>query len=758
MDFSPGAISAFLLKHPPGDFARGELTFAPAVALLPLIVAIALAVAVAWFAVSRLRRIGAADRMVLGVIRTAVFLLVGFCLLRPTLVLSRAIAQRNVLAVVLDDSRSMSVTDVGDESRLAALQRVFADSSDLMRRLGDKFAVRVFRATADATPWGGAGTLDASGARTDLATSLGSTREALADLPLAGIVVVSDGAQNGPGDLDAELLRLTAREVPVHTVGVGSTRFERDIGIDALRLPGQVLAGGDAPGEALLRLRGVGGQRVTLTTIAGGRLVAVDTIALPADRELLPVPIRVPAVDVGVLPVEVEVSALDGEATLLNNRATSVLTVAGGAQKILYVEGEPRPELPFLRRAVTADSALQVVALIRTARDKHLRLGVDDSTELVNGFPTRREELFRYRGIVLGSVEAGYFSGEQLRMLQDFVAIRGGGLLALGGRRALGEGGYAGTPLDEALPLQLDAAVSGRNDGPATAIALVPTAAGRDHPALALPADSSVGWDSLPTLTTVNAAGRPRPGATVLIEGRNAAGTVPALTVQRYGRGKAAIFLPQDAWRWQLTDRLPERDRSHAAFWDRLLRWTVDDVPTMTSLLAEPALTAPNEPVELRGRVTDSTFAPRDDARAVVRVVPPDAPTYDVALEPDLGHPGEFTGRFVPTSAGAYRLEMLAIRDGDTTTTAALVMSDPARGDPGPVERNDPLLARIAERTGGKHYDINDLGSLPDDVLLTRSGVTARETSDLWDAPLVFFLFLLLLGADWGWRRWRGLA
>ena len=139
-------------------------------------------------------------------------------------------------------------------------------------------------------------------------------------------------------------------------------------------------------------------------------------------------------------------------------------------------------------------------------------------------------------------------------------------------------------------------------------------------------------------------------------------------------------------------------------------------------------------------------------------VVPPDAPTYDVALEPDLGHPGEFTGRFVPTSAGAYRLEMLAIRDGDTTTTAALVMSDPARGDPGPVERNDPLLARIAERTGGKHYDINDLGSLPDDVLLTRSGVTARETSDLWDAPLVFFLFLLLLGADWGWRRWRGLA
>lgn len=758
MDFSPGAISAFLLKHPPGDFARGEFAFAPAIALLPLALAVGAAVAVTWFAVSRLRKVGVADRVVLGAIRTVVFLLVGFCLLRPTLVLSRAIAQRNVIAVVLDDSRSMSVADVRSDTRLAALQRVFADSSDLMRRLGDKFTVRVFRAAAEAVPAAGAASLTATGTRTDLATAIGNAREALTDLPLAGIVVVSDGAQNGPGDLDSELLQLAAREVPVHTVGVGATRFTRDIGVDALRLPGQVLSGGDAPGEALLRLRGVGGERAVLTTIAGGRLVAVDTIRLPDDRELLPVPIKVPAVDEGLLAVQVEVAPLDGEATLINNRASTVVSVSTGAQKILYVEGEPRPELPFLRRAVTADSALQVVALIRTARNKHLRLGVDDSTELVAGFPTRREELFRYRGIVLGSVEAGYFTAEQLRMLQDFVAIRGGGLLALGGRRALGEGGYAGTPLDKALPLELDPGVSGRNEGPATTVALVPTPSGRDHPALVLPEGASAGWDSLPTLTTVNVPGRPRAGATVLIEGRGTAGTVPALTVHRYGRGKAAVFLPQDAWRWQLTDKLPESDRSHAAFWDRLLRWTVDAVPGMTTLQAEPMLTAPREPVELRARVTDSTFAPRDDARALVRVIPPDAPTYEMELDPDLGGPGEFTGRFVPTSAGSYRLELLAIRGADTTTSAALVVSDPERGDPGPMERNDPLLARIAERTGGNHYDIDDLGSLPDDVLLTRSGVTARETSDLWDAPLVFVLFLLLLAADWGWRRWRGLA
>ena len=148
---------------------------------------------------------------------------------------------------------------------------------------------------------------------------------------------------------------------------------------------------------------------------------------------------------------------------------------------------EPRPELPFTRRAVSADSALQLVALVRTAREKHLRLGVDDSLELVNGFPTRREELFQYRAIMLGSIEAGYFSADQLRMLQEFVGTRGGGLLALGGRRALGEGGYVGTPLDEVLPFALDPGVSGRAEGPAASITVLPTSAGLDHPALALP-------------------------------------------------------------------------------------------------------------------------------------------------------------------------------------------------------------------------------------------------------------------------------
>jgi uncharacterized membrane protein len=753
------AISAFLLKHPRGEFARGDLVFAPVVpGLLLLALMLGFAMLAAWL-VGRLRGASAADRLVLGGTRVAAFLLVGFCLTRPTLVLSRAVAHRNVLAVVLDDTRSMAITDVDGASRLAAVQAAFGDSSSVMRRLAERFAVRVYRGAATATAMPGASSLRGQGSRTDLPAALAAVREGLADMPLAGMIVVSDGAHNGDSDLDAELLRLASIGIPVHTVGVGESRFERDLAVEALRLPDEVLIGGEAPGEVVLALRGVAGRPAVLSIEAGGRLVGVDTVQLPADRELVVVPIRVPAVEPGVLAVRVSAAPIAGEMTLLNNHASVVLRVRQGPEKILYVEGEPRPELPFLRRAIAPDSALQLVALVRTARDKHLRLGVDDSLELVTGFPTRREELFRYRAVILGSIEAGYFTGEQLRMLQDFVGQRGGGLLALGGRAALAEGGYAGTPLDEVLPVVLPSGAPSGDDAPALPVVVRRTTAGREHPALELGSANVTPFDSLPPLTVVNLAGEVRPGATVLLEGElPAGGSMPLFAVQRYGRGKSAVLLVQDLWRWQMRHDAEVEDITHAALWDRILRWAVAGVPDALQLDASPSLAAPGEPVELRARITDSTYTPRDDARVTVRVVPPDAVAYDVPLLPDLAAAGEYAGRFTPASAGGYRLELTAVRGRDTLTARGLVVSDADRSDPGRMERDDALLARIAERTGGVNHDIAEVDRLPDEVALTRSGITARASHDLWDAPLVFFLFLLLLGFDWGWRRMRGLA
>jgi len=100
----------------------------------------------------------------------------------------------------------------------------------------------------------------------------------------------------------------------------------------------------------------------------------------------------------------------DGELIAENNERETLVEVREGRQKILYLEGEPRFEVKFMRRAVADDPELQLVVLQRTAENKFLRLDVDSGDELANGFPTTREELFEYRGIVIGSLPPGFTS------------------------------------------------------------------------------------------------------------------------------------------------------------------------------------------------------------------------------------------------------------------------------------------------------------------------------------------------------------
>ena len=432
---------------------------------------------------------------------------------------------------------------------------------------------------------------------------------------------------------------------------------------------------------------------------------------------------------------------------------------------MLYVEGEPRPEFAFLRRAVAADSAVQVVGLMRSAEHKFLRLGVRDSMELVNGFPTRREELFRFRAIILGSVESSFFTGDQLRMLQEFVSQRGGTLLALGGRASFAEGGYAGTPLSEVLPVTLNAPRADTGAAPIE-LALRPTTAGRVHAALRLRESEEANlarWDSLPKLTSVNRLGSLRAGATTLLSGRAGDGRdaaeVPVLAFQRYGRGMGIVLGVQDTWLWRMHASMPLEDATHATLWRQTLRWMVEGVPEQVELAAVPARVAPGEPVELRARVVDSTFAPVSQASVVARITTPTGGLVDVPLERSPTADGTYTGRYVPTDRGAFAMSATARVAGDSLrSVAGALLADDQGADVEQAELRTGLLRQVARETGGHYYPLSQAARLAEDVNFTESGVTQRDSHDLWDMPIVFLLLVTLLGAEWFYRRRRGLA
>ena len=756
-----------LFKYRPFAFAKGTLAFASPIPIWVLMVVAGGAIGLGAYAYTRhAGGLRARDRVALTLLRAASIAVVAFALARPVLVLSTSITQRNVVGIVVDDSRSMQLRDDDGRARADVVSRLVggADSS-LYRALASEYQLRVFRLS------GGGRLVDAStvryeGTRTRLVSSLMRVEDDLTGVPTAGLILLSDGADNssetsGVNTTAEQLLSLRSRGVPVYTVGIGRERFDRDIEVSRVEAPGVVLRDASLIVEVVLVQRGFGGSRVPIVVEDSGRIVGTVSVLLPRDGEAVVARIRVPATETGARLLRVKVAVQPGERVSENNERRTLVVVRDRREKILYLEGEPRFELKFLRRAVEADGNIQLVTLLRSSKDKFLRLGVDDSLELATGFPRTREELFSYRAVVLGSIEAAFFTSDQLRMLGDFVGERGGGLLMLGGRDALGEGGYGGTAVSDALPFDLLGVVG---ESPVTsAVHASPSAAGYGHAALQLATSDSLSrarWAALPTLTTVNRLGRAKPGATVLMTGVGEDGTTarPLLASQRFGLGRTVVFGVQDSWLWQMDASIAVDDMTHETFWRQMLRWLVSDVPDRVEA-ALPNESGVGEGIPLGALVSDSGFLKVNGAAVTGTMTAPNGLTEDVSFEWTVDRDGEYRTTFVPDQLGVHALQLRAI-----------VGSDTVRGEPAYVrvaqstaeffgaEMRPSLLRQIAEETGGRYYPADKALDVAKDLVYSASGATVVEKKDLWDMPAVLLLLLAALGAEWVLRRRRGLA
>ena len=268
---------------------------------------------------------------------------------------------------------------------------------------------------------------------------------------------------------------------------------------------------------------------------------------------------------------------LPGEENPANNAVTRMVNVESDKRRVLYVEGEPRWDYKYIRRAEDDDRIVQLVSMLRTTENKIYRQGIQDPKELAEGFPTRPENLFPYQALVLGSVEATYFTAAQRELIREFVDRRGGGLLLLGGRFSLADGGWGVSSLADLLPVVLPDAKNTFHVDPAT-VELAP--AGLDNYITRLvddPAANVERWKKLPYLMDFQEPGVPKPGAAVLATMDAAGRKMPLLITENYGRGRTAVLATSGTWRWQMN--LPVGDPAYSLFWQQLLRWLVTGSP-----------------------------------------------------------------------------------------------------------------------------------------------------------------------------------
>ena len=266
-----------LFKYRPLLFVEGDLTFTSPwpIALLVLGAALVSALAVATYG-SAGGRTSPGDRTVLATLRLAALGVLTFCLLQPTLVLTSTVAQRNFVGILVDDSRSMTLPGEDGQPRSAFAAETFGAESPLVEALSERFALRYFRFAGDAGRIPGPEALAHDGTRTDLASALDRAREELSSVPLSGLVVLSDGADNSGRQLAEALVPLQAASVPVYTVGIGEEALDPDLQVGPLELPRTVLQGSALVVDVLVSHRGYEGRRVPVLVEDGLRLLVQD--------------------------------------------------------------------------------------------------------------------------------------------------------------------------------------------------------------------------------------------------------------------------------------------------------------------------------------------------------------------------------------------------------------------------------------------------------------------------------------------------
>jgi uncharacterized membrane protein len=741
----------FLFKYPRTVFYKGEFLFLSGwpLWLLAALIAVA-AAALAWHVRAHGQRLARTRQGVIWALESALMALLLVILWHPAIRVATLRPQQNVIAVLVDTSRSMALKE-STQSRLDKVQAAL--SGGLLRDLGGRFQVRLYDFSSGLERVENPTQLAANGNATRLGEALAGVLRETSSLPLGGVVVFSDGADNTNG-IDRNLMaEIRQKRIPIHTVGVGRTEIPYDAEMTDVAVSSRALPGSRLIARVSIRQHGLSGQKARLSVREGSNILAARDITLNSGQALQTEEILFNSGDPGARKLTFAIDPLPGEEVTGNNYLTRVLQVVPGKRRILYIEGEPRWEFKFIRRAAEDDQSIQLVTLLRTSANRFYRQNVDDDKMLADGFPATAAELFGYQALIIGTIEANFFTPAQQDLIKEFVNRRGGSVLFLGGRHSFSDGGWATSLLAEILPVRI---TPGGNTFHRRPVKVELTQQGRESLICRLdedPEKNEARWNKLPDLADYQTTGELKPGAVSLIDAQlPGAKTIPMLVVQNYGRGRVLVFATGGSWRWRM--RLEHTDTSHVTFWQQLLRSMVSNTPGPVMLTSDRVIYSDEDRVHLRAEARTQTYEPADNATVVATVTGEDGKPSTLEFHPSPDQEGVYEADLAAEKPGSYRVEVTAHRESEILGRESLVFHrEDGVAENFHPEQNRELLQKIAQQTGGKYWDLNDVSKLPSEITYSEAGITTRETRDLWDMPAVFFLVLGLLAAEWLLRR-----
>ena len=680
------------------------------------------------------------QRILLLLLRAISFCTLVFLLFQPLLRLLFSTTEQPVLAVLVDNSRSMRLDDAAG-SRAAELRSIVSDGR--LRKQSSAGTLRYFTFGVHTTedPRLPADTLSLDDDATDLAAPFRYLAQKRAELNIRAALVLTDGIYTLGENPVYEAERLG---VPVYTVGIGDSMEQKDVAVARVLANDVVLGGARTPVDITVRSSGFGGERISVALFDGKKELDRATQVLGVGTREYTVRLSYVPEGEGTKRLTVRIPALQGEITAANNQRSFTVRVLKSSLHVLIVAGAPGPDVTSVRQTLSEQPNVSVNTFAEKRGtgfyEGRLTTDILDSADclVLIDFPTASTQALTVDNVrhLLNDrfVPLFFISGRSLDTRR---------LSVLG----------VSLPFDASAPAGSEELVSPKIEPSARGNALIDLGEGF----------SGDPWSRLPPVFRLRGSYHTRAEATVLATAMlmNIPTGEPLLASRSAGRQKSLALTVYGIWRWRLMTQADNTTRDFlASFLYASLRWltTPDDLRRFKIATTRESYPQ-GEPATFTAQITSSTGQPVDDAR--VKIV---ARTADQVSETDL-HPfggGRYEGALEGLGQGEYTFTATADRNGES------IGEDSGRFSVGTMDlefretrMNVELLRQLAYRTGGRYFAPGDLGTL-DSALHTQGSFLPRTSHssldlELWHWQALLAILIALFALEWILRKWHGM-
>ncbi len=718
-------------------------------------------------------RLSRGRRLVLILLRTSAFLVLLFCLMKPSLVSTRRLQQPTSVLVLADSSESMNVADSPNgKTRWEYLRATLRSAMESTKKeiVNESMLVRTWFFDREARE----AALDTqtfdigewkrlpSSEETAIGSAMESAVRSIGEQPLSAVVLLSDGGQHAypPNDLppQAESRRLGERGVPLWAITYGQSRGAaqaRDASVVSLTTPDKVFLGNTVEVIGRVRLEGLSDREVTVRLLveqADGELAEVARRVIKPTKSTTEESVRFDwtADSLGERKLVLEIDSVASEIVLTNNIVSTFVEVIDGGLRVLYLEGSPRVEQRFLRRALSSSPDIQI------------DFQWIDSVHRSRWPISLEQELSRdYKVFLIGDLDVDAIRPKDIEKIRLLVE-NGASIGFLGGLHSFEAGGWGSSSLGRLLPYARDPLSRQRFDEPIRKdlhvrgpITIIPDEQFGGVSILRLGQtrdDSDEVWQGLPALDGANRLPRLLPVAKTLAA--TEAG-LPLLVAREYGLGRVLVFAVDSTWRWAMQGAAG----SYKRFWRQFVLWLARrddfDGERLWLKLARRRISV-GSPLVFDAGLTlpDGTLVQGSSLAATV--IDPVGNSRYVRLSKNSE---SFSGTIAGcTEPGDWRVVVKADdQGGEAAARFVVYRQDLELANP---RANTLLMQQIASATDGGVRLPEELPGIFKEIGQTPPVFTTSEdwSASLWDNWIIILMFAGCLCTEWFFRKRWGLV